>query len=109
MGVVSVGVSGQREEALRQANAVRVERAALKRQIRSGELCVSIVLLDPPVVLSRLSIYDLLVCVPGVGARKAARGLKECRVSSHLLLGETTSRQRNIVAEHFSRRARLAA
>jgi hypothetical protein len=50
----------QRMSALRSANAVRLEKARIRRQIRAGELSLWDVLMDPPDVLRDSTLLDVL-------------------------------------------------
>ena len=58
-------------EALRRANDIRSARARLKEKLRSGELCIVDVLIDPPVCVHTAKVLDLLLAVPKYGRVKS--------------------------------------
>jgi S13-like H2TH domain len=84
----------QRMEALRRANDVRSERARLKEQLRTGEVAIGEVLLNPPVCVHTAKVLDLVLAVPKFGRVKANRLLERCRVSSSKTVNGLTPRQR---------------
>ena len=84
----------QRMEALRKANDVRSARARLKAQLRSGEVALSDILLDPPPCVHTAKVLDLVLAVPKYGRVKANRLLERCRVSSSKTVSGLTPRQR---------------
>ena len=49
----------QRMEALRRANAVRVERARLKRELKAGDVSAREVLTRPPEYLMTAKVFDV--------------------------------------------------
>jgi hypothetical protein len=84
----------QRMEALRRANDIRSARARLKEKLRSGELCIVDVLIDPPVCVHTAKVLDLLLAVPKYGRVKSNRVLERCRVSPAKTVSGLTPRQR---------------
>ena len=84
----------QRMEALRRANDIRSERARLKDKLRTGELAITDVLLDPPPCVHTAKVLDLLLSVPKFGRVKANRLLERCRVSPAKTVNGLTPRQR---------------
>ncbi|MGA0122998.1 MAG: integration host factor, actinobacterial type [Gaiellales bacterium] len=86
--------ASQRQSALERANQIRVRRAALKRDLKSGERKLADVLARPSEWVLTAKVHDLLVCVPGIGAVKAARMLQQCRVSGSKTVGGLSDRQR---------------
>jgi hypothetical protein len=84
----------QRMDALRRANAIRSERARLKERLRTGELAISDVLVDPPRCVHTAKVLDLLLAVPKYGRVKANKLLERCRVSSAKTVNGLTPRQR---------------
>ena len=87
--------ASQRQTALARANAIRVQRAGLKRDLKSGERDLADVLESPAAWVMTAKVHDLLVCVPGVGAVKAAKILQQCRVSGSKTAGGLSDRQRS--------------
>ena len=87
--------ASQRQSALARANAIRVKRAALKRDLKGGERLLADVLAKPADWVLTAKVHDLLVCVPGIGAVKAGRLLQQCRVSGSKTVGGLSDRQRS--------------
>ena len=81
-------------DALRRANDIRCERARLKERLRTGELSIGDVLVDPPVCVHTAKVLDLVLAVPKYGRVKANRLLERCRVSSSKTVNGLTPRQR---------------
>lgn len=86
--------ASQRQSALARANAIRVKRAALKRDLKAGDRQLADVLHRPADWVMTAKVHDLLLCVPGIGAVKAARMLQQCRVSGSKTVGGLSDRQR---------------
>ena len=94
----------QRMDALRRANDIRCERARLKERLRTGELSIGDVLVDPSAVIAgrpcvavcvhTAKVLDLVLAVPKYGRVKANRLLERCRVSSSKTVNGLTPRQR---------------
>ena len=81
--------ASQRQSALARANAIRVKRAALKRDLKSGERLLADVLAKPADWVLTAKVHDLLLCVPGIGGVKAAKMLQQCRVSGSKTVGRS--------------------
>lgn len=81
-------------DALRRANDIRSERARLKEHLRTGEVAISDVLVDPPACVHTAKVLDLLLAVPKYGRVKANRLLERCRVSPAKTVNGLTPRQR---------------
>lgn len=62
----------QRREALAKANAVRLEKARLKRDLLAGNADAARLLLDPPPIIQKVRVGDFLTWLPTVGPRRAA-------------------------------------
>ena len=84
----------QRMEALRRANDIRSERARIKDRLRSGELAITDLLVDPPGCVYTAKVLDLLLAVPKYGRVKANRLLERCRISPAKTVNGLTPRQR---------------
>lgn len=65
----------QREGALILANQVRTRRAVLKRMVRTRECDLRGLVADPPEVMQRLAVYEVLQWLKGVGPERAKRAL----------------------------------
>ncbi len=94
----------QRMEALQKANAIRSQRAQLKKELKSGELEIVTVLKDPPEFLKTAKVMDLLLVVPKFGRVKAARVLTRCRISQAKTVGGLSERQRAELCETLEKR-----
>jgi hypothetical protein len=78
-------MSAQSMKALDRANEVRLARADLKHQIKTGELDPREVLADPPGLLHNTKIGDFLRWCPRVGDEKADRMLRDVGRGAHFL------------------------
>ena len=95
----------QRMEALQKANAIRSQRAQLKKELKNGELDIVAVLQDPPEFLKTAKVMDLLLVVPKFGRVKAARVLTRCRISQAKTVGGLSDRQRTELCETLEKRS----
>ena len=95
----------QRMEALRRANDIRVKRAQLKKDLKSGAVSIEEILRDPPEFVSTAKVFDMLMAVPKFGRVKAARLLNHCRISQSKTVGGLSERQRTELVELFNHRA----
>jgi hypothetical protein len=84
----------QRQEALNKANEVRVERAVLKRDLKAGRKNIHDLLLEPPVWLETMKVFDLLMATPKRGRVKVNKILMQCRMSPSKTIGGMSMRQR---------------
>jgi hypothetical protein len=83
--------------ALEKANKVRTRRAQLKRDIKAGQESVARLLLNPPMWLETMKIYDLLLALPKYGRVKSNKVLVQCRISPSKTIGGLSERQRTEV------------
>lgn len=95
----------QRMEALQKANAIRSQRAQLKKELKNGELEIVAVLQAPPEFLRTAKVMDLLLVVPKFGRVKAARVLTRCRISQAKTVGGLSDRQRAELCETLEKRS----
>ena len=84
----------QRMEALKRANDIRVKRAQLKKDLKSGTVSIEQILREPPEFVSTAKVFDMLMAVPKFGRVKAARLLNQCRISQSKTVGGLSERQR---------------
>src|SRR6201995_3720047 len=84
----------QRMEALKRANDIRVRRAQLKKDLKSGQARIQDILSNPPEFVSTAKGFDMLLAVPKFGRVKAARFLNQCRISQSKTVGGLSERQR---------------
>lgn len=81
-------------DALARANEIRVRRAQLKRDLKSGVARIDSVLADPPDFVGTAKVFDVLLAVPKFGRVKAARFLNQCRISQSKTVAGLSDRQR---------------
>ena len=93
----------QRMEALKRANDIRVKRAQLKKDLKSGEVSIDEILRDPPEYVSTAKVFDMLMAVPKFGRVKASRLLTQCRISQSKTVGGLSERQRAELVSLFNR------
>jgi len=84
--------------ALEKANDFRLRRAALKREIKEGEVTLSEYFLkEPPEWLAGEPIGRLLRAAPRVGVTRARKLLTEEGIRENRTVGKLTKRQRLIL------------
>ncbi len=93
----------QRMEALRLANAIRSERAALKRDLKAGRVRIEQVLGDPPEYLHTAKVSEIMLAVPRYGRVKVAKVLQRCRISPSKTVAGLSERQRTELIEALRR------
>ena len=94
----------QRMEALKRANDIRVKRAQLKKDLKSGSVSIEQILGEPPEFVSTAKVFDMLMAVPKFGRVKAARLLNQCRISQSKTVGGLSDRQRHELIGLFNHR-----
>lgn len=87
----------QRMSALERANFVRVNRSAVRRGLRSGDLTITDALKNPYVITMRVA--DVLEWVPRFGSHRARRALQAAGVSEYAYVGRITDRQVAVLSE----------
>src|SRR5437879_13067733 len=70
----------QRMDALQRANEIRMRRAQLKRDLKSGRRSIHELLSEPPEYLETAKVFDMLLAVPKYGCVKANKILVTCRI-----------------------------
>jgi hypothetical protein len=90
-------------EALRRANDIRVKRAQLKKDLKSGDVSIEDILRDAPDYVSTAKVFDMLMAVPKFGRVKAGRLLNNCRISQSKTVGGLSDRQRQELIGLFNR------
>ena len=93
----------QRMEALKRANDIRVRRAQLKKDLKSGRARIEEILRDPPEYVETAKVFDMLMAVPKFGRVKAARFLNQARISQSKTVGGLSDRQRSELIGLFNR------
>lgn len=89
----------QHLQALEHANRVRLERAKLKRQIRSGQASAADIVADPPWEAASMEISDLLTSQARWGSTRCRRMLIPMGIPETKQVGKLTARQRGAIAE----------
>jgi hypothetical protein len=89
----------QHMEELGNANRVRFQNSAVKREVAAGDLTVVQALGDERA--ARLRIVDLLVAQRRWGADRAVKLLVEVGIHEHRRVCDLTARQRQALADHF--------
>jgi hypothetical protein len=90
-------------EALKRANDIRVRRAQLKKDLKTGSANIDDILRNPPEFVSTAKVFDILMAVPKFGRVKAARFLNQCRISQSKTVGGLSERQRTELIGLFNR------
>jgi hypothetical protein len=93
----------QRMDALRRANDIRVQRAQLKKDLKSGAIQIEEILESPPACVETAKVFDMLMAVPKFGRVKASRLLNQCRISQSKTVGGLSERQRAELIGLFDR------
>lgn len=93
----------QRLEALKLANAVRTERASLKRDLKAGRIRIESVLLDPPECVHSAKVADIMLAVPRYGRVKVTKVLQRCRISPSKTVIGLSERQRGELVDALRR------
>lgn len=88
----------QHLQALERANAVRLARADLKRQVAAGEIHVGDVILGSPWEAESMTVADLLTSQRRWGQMRCRRFLQAIPLSESKTIGSMTDRQRHAVA-----------
>ncbi len=95
----------QRMRALERANAVRLARAELKRQIAHGRLSAGDVILELPSEAMSWSVGELLMSQRRWGSNRARKLLSGLQISENRHLGMLTERQRRLLASQLGTHA----
>jgi hypothetical protein len=96
----------QHMQALQRANAVRLARAELKRQVAHGEISAADVILGSPWQAESMTVSDLLTSQRRWGHTRCRRFLQCIPMSENKTIGSMTQRQR-IALAHQLRAARV--
>jgi hypothetical protein len=87
--------SQERRTALEEANRVRFARADAKRGLKSGDVGVVDLLMDPSEELKGAKVEEMLLAVRGMGRVKVTRVMREAGVSRAKTLVGLTHGQRD--------------
>ncbi|MBV8942075.1 MAG: hypothetical protein JO342_16365 [Solirubrobacterales bacterium] len=92
----------QRMRALERANAVRLARADLKRQIAHGQRCAADIILDVPSEALSWPVGELLMSQRRWGSNRTRKLLSGLQISETRHLGMLTERQRRLLADRLA-------
>lgn len=84
----------QRNAALARANAIRIARAALKREIAAGRRALTDVIAECPVEADSMPVAELIGAQHRWGQARTLRLLRRAELSETKPLGDLTPRQR---------------
>ena len=87
--------SQERLSALEEANRIRFARADAKRGLKSGEVALYDLLMQPSEELKGAKVEEILLAVRGMGRVKVTRTLREAGVSRSKTLVGLTHGQRD--------------
>src|SRR4028119_742202 len=87
--------SEERRSALEEANRVRFARADAKRDLKSGDLDIYDLLMDPSEELKGAKVEEMLLAVKGMGRIKVTRVMREAGISHSKSLVGLTHGQRD--------------
>ncbi len=87
--------SQERLSALEEANRVRFARADAKRDLKSGELDIYDLLMDPSEELKGAKVEEMLLAMRGMGRVKVTRLMREAGISRSKTLVGLTHGQRD--------------
>lgn len=91
----------QRLDALARANEVRSRRAALKADLKRGDIDIRDILLAPPEYMLTAKVIDLLMAAPKRGRIKSTRIMERCRISPSKTVGGLSERQRTALLDYL--------
>jgi hypothetical protein len=91
--------SQERRTALEEANRVRFARADAKRGLKSGDLGVYELFMDPSEELKGAKVEEMLLAMRGMGRVKVTRVMREAGVSRSKTLVGLTHGQRDRLLE----------
>lgn len=77
---------------------VRSGRARIRARVEAGELDLSELLLDPPVLLRTTRIHDALCWAPWIGPKRASEIMRSARVDERAVFGWVSPKRRRQIA-----------
>ncbi len=83
----------QRNDALVIANRIRLNRAQVKRDLKTGKVSIVNLLEDPPESIYTMPVWELIKAIPYVGVSRISRMTKSCTVSQRRTIGNLTDRE----------------
>lgn len=89
----------QHMEALELANKIRLERAQVKRDLRSGTVTITELIQNTPRALYQATLFEFLTSQHRWGRERARKVLLKVRVSEYTTFGSLTDRQKRLLIE----------
>lgn len=104
MGVGPLTLATERaRQHLDRANEVRIQRAALKRELGLGEIHIADLLAEIPEWADSMRLLDVLKALPRMGRKNANRAMRVAQASELTTLERLSDRQEELLLEHFQR------
>lgn len=72
--------TAQAMSALQRANEVRLAKAAIRAEVKDGELALRDVLTDVPACIEKVALEELLTWLPKHGLTKARKVMRTCGI-----------------------------
>src|SRR5918992_5731543 len=94
----------QHMQALAHANRIRLARAALKRDVRSGSADAADVVRSCPFEVETMTVSELLRSQQRWGRTRARKFLSSLALNENRQLGRLTERQRQMLAHELERK-----
>lgn len=94
----------QHMQALAHANRIRLARAALKRDVRSGRSSAAAVVRDCPFEVETMTVSELLRSQQRWGRTRSRKFLSALALNENRQLGRLTDRQRHLLAIELDRK-----
>ena len=93
-----LGAPAQHLQALQRANAVRVARAELKRDVERGALSVGEIILNPPSEAASMMLTELLSSQRQWGSIRSRKFVLNLGMPETKTIASLTERQRSVLA-----------
>jgi hypothetical protein len=100
--MISLEGNSQPMEALEKANRIRIQRAQLKKDLKSGKARIAEILREPPDFVLSMKVFDLIRAMPWTGPQRASQLLKKYYINDTKTIGGMSERQRQALLDHFS-------
>lgn len=97
----------QHMQALAHANRIRLARAALKRQVRGGDIGAADVVRTCPFEVETMTVSELLRAQQRWGRTRARKFLASLALNENRQIGRLTERQRGMLARELERKAEV--
>jgi hypothetical protein len=91
-------------QALAYANRIRLARAAIKREVRSGDSSAAEVVRTCPFEVETMTVSELLRAQQRWGRTRARKFLASLALNENRQLGRLTERQRQMLARELERK-----